>query len=106
MDVDSTPLLLIFICPAIPLPQISTVRSEVGQLDSRLTETSAGLRRDVDRIRKEMEDVVLKEMKERLEEVYRRVGQEEAARKLVRSVAVLGACHTPRVSSLCCTDIP
>jgi hypothetical protein len=66
------------------LPQISTVRSEVVQLDSRLTETSSGLRRDVDQIRKEMEDVVLKEMKQQLEEVYRRVGQEEAARKLVR----------------------
>ena len=65
-------------------PQISTVRSEVVQLDSRLTETSSGLRRDVDQIRKEMEDVVLKEMKQQLEEVYRRVGQEEAARKLVR----------------------
>ena len=31
-----------------------------------------------------MEHVVLKEMRAQLEEVYRRVGQEEAARKLVR----------------------
>ena len=53
-------------------------------MDSRLTETSTSLRRDVDQIRKEMEEVVLKEMKQQLEEVYRRVGQEEAARKLVR----------------------
>ena len=35
-----------------------------------------------------MEQVVLKEMRAQLEEVYRRVGQEEAARKLVRGKAL------------------
>ena len=39
-------------------------------------------------VRQEMEQVVLKEMRAQLEEVYRRVGQEEAARKLVRGKAL------------------
>ena len=71
------------------LSQVSSVRFELGSLDSRLTDTAKVIRQDLDQVKQEMETVVLKEMRTQLEEAYRRVGQEEAARKLVRDSMIL-----------------